>query len=106
MGDFTIIYKILAILDKHKGEEDFDYAAISAAAMKTEYANWEQIMIEMQENGLIRGLVYSRSLSEKFPHIREPICPVITLRGMEYIEENSMMSKAKELLKTAAAFMP
>ena len=105
MKDFQIIYKILSLLDKHKGDESFDYALISADAVKTSYADWEQIMIEMQENGFIRGLVYSRTITDKFPHLTEPICPVITLRGMEYLADNGMMAKAKKLLETAAGFV-
>ena len=38
-------------------------------------------------------------MSSKFPHIVEPIRPRITLKGMEYLSENSMMAKAKEVLK-------
>ena len=30
MGDFKIIYKILRMLDKHKGDETFEYGSISA----------------------------------------------------------------------------
>lgn len=106
MKDFQIIYKILSILDKHKGDESFDYAQISAEAMKTGYNDWEQLMIEMQENGFIRGLIYSRNLNDKFPHLREPICPVITLKGMEYLAENNMMAKAKKIVETAMCFKP
>ena len=102
MKDFQIIYKILALLDKHKGDETFDYAQISADAMKTEFANWEQLMIEMQENGFIKGLVYGKSISDKFMHLREPICPSITLKGMEYLADNNMMTKAKKTLEKVA----
>lgn len=99
MRDFQVIYKILRLLDKYKGQEDFDYQCISASVMKLEYAEWEQLMIELQINGYIRGLVYTQALSDKFPHIVEPINPQITMKGMEYLETNSMMAKAKEALR-------
>lgn len=99
MGDFKIIYKILRLLDKHKGDEAFEYGSISAQSMKISYEEWEQMMIELQINGYIRGIVYTQTMSDKFPHIVEPIRPQITLKGMEYLEENGMMAKAKELLK-------
>lgn len=99
MKEFQVIYKILALLNKHKGDENFDYAAISASAFKLTFAEWEQIMIELQENGYIKGLVYTQSLSDRFPHIAEPIKPRITLKGMEYLCENGMMNKAKEALR-------
>lgn len=99
MQDFQIIYKILRLLDKHKGDETFDYASISTSALNARYGDWEQILIELQENGYIRGIVYTQDMSSKFLHIVEPIRPRITLKGMEYLSENSMMAKAKEVLK-------
>lgn len=106
MKDFKIIYKILRLLDKHKGDESFDYQLISASAMKVSFAEWEQLLIELQVNGYIRGLVFTQTLSDKFPHIVEPIRPQITLYGMEFLAENGMMAKAKELLELAGDFIP
>lgn len=101
MDDFKAIYRILKSLDAHKGDENFDYYEISAAALKMSFENWEQIMIELQRNDYIRGLVISQDLSQKFPHIVKSIRPAITLKGMEYLADNSMMAKAKELLQLA-----
>lgn len=101
MTDFKAIYRILRLLDKHKGDEAFDYESISAQAVKLPFAEWEQIMIELQINGYIRGIVYTQTLSDKFPHIMEPIRPQITMKGMEYLENNGMMAKARDLLKIA-----
>jgi len=97
--NFSIVYKILKVLDRWKGNEQFDVSLISAQAMKIDYPAWEQIMIELQRNGYIDGIVYSQTMSDSFPHIHEPICPRITLRGMEYLEENNLMKKAEEALK-------
>ena len=105
MTDFKVIYKILRLLDRHKGEEAFDYEAISAQAMKLPYAEWEQILIELQINGYIRGIGYTQTLSDKFPHIVEPIRPQITMTGMEYLANNGMMAKAKELLRMAGEIL-
>ncbi len=101
MNNFYVIYKILYNLDKYKGDEAFDYRSISPEAMGISFTTWEQLMIELQANGYIRGLVYTKTLSDKFPHIIEPIEVQITLRGMEYLEDNSMMAKAKEALRLA-----
>lgn len=105
MDNFNAIYKILKLLDKHKGDEDFDYELISAKAMKMKVSDWEQIMIELQMNGFIRGLVYTQDLTNKFPHIVEPIHPQITLKGMEYLANNSFMKKAAEALKMVGEFI-
>lgn len=105
MDNFNAIYKILKLLDKHKGDEEFDYEFISAKAMKMKVSDWEQIMIELQMNGFIRGLVYTQDLTNKFPHIVEPIHPQITLKGMEYLANNSFMKKAAEALKMVGDFI-
>lgn len=105
MRDFTIIYKILKILDTYNGREDFDCYLISAKALQCDYSAWEQIMIELQRNDFIRGLVYTQTLSDKFPHIVEPIHPQITLKGMEFLETNSLMHKAGTLLKTVGEIL-
>lgn len=105
MDNFNAIYKILKLLDKHKGDEEFDYELISAKAMKMKVSDWEQIMIELQMNGFIRGLVYTQDMTNKFPHIVEPIHPQITLKGMEYLANNSFMKKAAEALKMVGDFI-
>lgn len=105
MDNFNAIYKILKLLDKHKGDEEFDYELISAKEMKMKVSDWEQIMIELQMNGFIRGLVYTQDLTNKFPHIVEPIHPQITLKGMEYLANNSFMKKAAEALKMVGDFI-
>lgn len=99
MKEFKVIYKILRILDQHKGDEEFDYEMISAKAMKLSFQEWEQLIIELQVSGYIRGIQYDQSMSDKFPHIVEPIRPVITLAGMEFLASNGMMRKARELLR-------
>ena len=105
MDNFNAIYKILKLLDKHKGDEEFDYELISAKAMKMKVSDWEQIMIELQMNGFIRGLVYTHDLTNMFPHIVEPIHPQITLKGMEYLANNSFMKKAAEAVKMGGDFI-
>ena len=95
MDNFKLIYKILKILDKYKGREDFD----QSLALHCEFACWESIMIELQNAGYIRGLVCTQTQANMYPHIVEPIHPAITLKGMEYLAENGMMAKAKEALK-------
>ncbi len=99
MEDHKIIYKVLRLLDKHKGDENFDYELISAKSMKCSFESWEQLLIEMQESGYIKGLVYTQTLSDKFPHLVEPIRPRITIKGIAFLEENSLMAKAREALK-------
>ena len=88
------------------GDENFDYSLISADAMKISYNQWEQLLIMMFEEGYIKGIVIGKAITDKFYHIAEPIKPEITIKGMEYLESNSFMTKAKEMLKVAGDFIP
>lgn len=106
MDNFKAIYKILCVLDRHKGDEAFDDSSISADTLKIAYTDWEQLLIELQRNGYIDGVVYTKTMSEKFPHIVEPVCPRITLKGMEYLSENTFMKKAAATLRGIKEIVP
>lgn len=105
MDNFKIIYKILMELEQNMGNEQFSVESISAERLKLPFNRWEQLMIMMQDEGYIRGLVVARNISERYRHIVEPIFPEITIKGLEYLAENSFMGKAKELLKMAGDFI-
>lgn len=83
------------------GNEDFNIEPISAGKMKISFEKWEQILILMQEDGYIKGLVLSKDLESMYRHITELIKPQITLKGLEYLANNSTIAKAKEMLKMA-----
>lgn len=106
MNDMKAAYKILKLLSKYRGDEAFDYEMISASALKMGFNQWEQLMIEMQEKGLIKGLVYAQTMTQKFPHLVEPIRPMITFDGIEFLANNSTMAKVKEALALAGDFIP
>ena len=72
--------------------------ATSAAALGISEVKWENILVEVQDNGYIMGLVYTQTMSDVFPHIVQPIKPRITMKEMEYLEDNSIMQKASRLL--------
>lgn len=95
------IYRILATLMKYAGREDFENSLISAEKLKISYAEWEQIIILLSKEGYVDGVVFSQTMSDRFPHILDIDHIAITLKGVEYVEENSLMNKVKEALKAA-----
>lgn len=101
MDNFKIIYKILKELEKNMGNENFSIETISAERMKISFEKWEQLLILMQDEGYIKGLVLSKEIGKMYRHIAEPIKPQITIKGMEYLASNSFMAKAKDALKMA-----
>ena len=83
------------------GNENFSVETISAEKMNISFEKWEQLLILMQDDGYIKGLVLAKEIGETYRHIVEPIKLQITIKGLEYLAENSFMAKAKEALKMA-----
>ena len=83
------------------GNENFNLETISASKMKISFEKWEQLLILMQGEGYIKGLVLSKDLEQMYRHISEPIKLQITIKGLEYFAENGFMAKEKEALKMA-----
>lgn len=105
MDNFKIIYKILKELEKNMGNENFRIETISAEKLKISFEKWEQLLILMQDDGYIKGLVLAKNVGDMYRHIAEPIRPQITIKGLEYLAENSFMAKAKEALKMAGEIL-
>lgn len=98
MDNFKIIYKILKALEKNMDAENLDVNMVSNEALNISYPRWEKILIMLTKAGYVEGICYTQTQSDYSPKIIKPITPVITIKGLEYLEENSMMKKAKELV--------
>lgn len=93
------IYRILKTLLKYAGRQDFSNELISAKKLGVTYDEWSYIMVLLQKSGYIDGLVYTQSLTQRFPEIVDFERVGITISGIEYVEENSTMKKIGEILK-------
>ena len=82
--------------------DEFDVTQISAERLNISHQRWEKIMIMLAKAGYIEGVIYDQLAADYSPHIEEPIAPVITLRGLEYLSENSLMRKAANIAKGIA----
>ena len=106
MNNFKVIYRILKYLEEHMDDERIDAEEISHTKMGISFNRWEQLLWLMQSERYITGLRYTQTLSDAAPHVVTPISPRITLKGLEYLEENSMMKKAAEVLKNIKDITP
>ena len=68
------------------------------------YSYWLDIIIEMQERGYIKGVIYRMTKGTGRAVNYDDIA--ITLDGVEYFEENSAMKKVKEALKDIKDIVP
>ena len=102
---FVLAYKILlyyyACLKRVKvfDEDEFE-RMIGAKDINEDYLT--DIFIMLNKNGYLEGVNPRWAFGGELAHINSPDRYKITLAGIEYIQENNMMNKAKEtLLKTA-----
>lgn len=99
MDNFKTIYKILKYLEATLDCEEINIEPITAEQLKINANRWEQLLIMLQDDGYIKGLICMQSVSDDKRHIVEPIKPQITLKGLEYLANNSFMKKASDALK-------
>jgi len=97
-NNFKLIYKILSILEKAMEYEEFDKSSISHEALNIPYPLWCRIMKMLDDNDYIEGVQVWQPMELSYPKVAL-IKPQITLKGLEYLEENSLMQKAKNLAK-------
>lgn len=98
MDNFKIIYRILKHLEISLDCAELDTEPISPFRLGISRERWEQVLIMMQDEGYIKGLVLTKSLSDTRRRIAEPIQPEITIKGLEYLAENGLMKKAAKTL--------
>ena len=96
---FKIIYKILSSLEKAMEYEEFDEARISPQALGISRPLWEKLIMMLSDSGYITGVVIKQYVDEGYPTVTDCSKIRITLKGLEYLEENSLMQRAKNLAK-------
>lgn len=95
MDDFRIIYRILKFLRDSMDFEEFDSDGFTAERFKTNPNRFAALLVQLQDSGYIQGLTVKRYIRQE-PFIKAPVAPKITLKGLEYLSENSMMKKAAD----------
>ena len=95
MDDFQLIYKILRILQKAMELEEFDRNTLSAEALGLTEPKWSRIMAMLLKEGYISGGDTWNALDCSYPKVYLAR-PEITLKGLEYLAENSLMKKAAQ----------
>lgn len=97
MDNFKAIYRILRYLEKAMDYDEPDVERISADAVGMSNQRWMSIMEMLIQEKYIDGVSVKRSVDGS-TEISLP-CPRITLKGLEYLQENSLMQKIANLSK-------
>ncbi len=97
MDNFTLIYKILRWLEQSMDCECPDYSELSAERFKVSEPRFLKVMRMLVEARYIKGveieLLFGGDFDLKY------LQPMITLEGLEFLENNTTMQKAYRLLK-------
>lgn len=98
MEQFKQIYRILSILRKAMDLEEWDSNLLSPEALGISLPMWSRLMAMLLKEGYITGREEWGASDVGYPKVKL-VRPEITLKGLEYLEENSLMKKAGEMLK-------
>jgi hypothetical protein len=98
MDNFKVIYKILKRLEEAMDEDDFNFKSINHEAMEISKMRWNRIIEMMISNNLIDGAKFIKADDNPFYSFYAGDIH-ITLKGLQYLEENSIMAKVAKTLK-------
>lgn len=104
MDNFKVIYRILRYLEKAMDYDEPDMDRISAEVLGLSMQRWTSIMEMLATEGYISGLMVKRSIDGEV--LLSITSPRITLKGLEYLQENSLMKKAADIAKGIADIIP
>ncbi len=104
MDNFRIIYRILWYLEKAMDYDEPDMDFIAADKLGISQQRWTAIMEMLVKEKYITGIEIKRFADGEVCLSESGI--QITLRGLEYLQENSLMQKAANLAKGIAEMIP
>lgn len=101
--NFKYIYKILKTLEKALDYSEYDFSAISHTELEISKERWQNYIEMMNDAGYIKG-VGIRQYTD-----REKLIDIsnmqITLKGLEYLTENSIMQRCCNMAKGIKEFI-
>nr|WP_304973324.1 YjcQ family protein [uncultured Schaedlerella sp.] len=104
MDNFSIIYKILSVLEKSMDLEETDMQRISPENLKVSQERWNKYIEMLADAGYIKGVSLKRyadgGLVVNIDEIR------ITLKGLEYLSENTIMQRMYKAAKGFTDLIP
>lgn len=104
MENFKVIYRILRYLEKAMDYDEPDMDQISASALGLTDKRWASLMEMLASKDYVTGISVKYSIGGDI--LVSMSNPRITLEGLEYLQENSMMRKVAGLAKGIADIIP
>lgn len=104
MDNFKIIYKILSTLEKSMDLEQCNMECISSEKLKISEERWNKYIEMLLDAGYIKGVRIQKYVTGDTSIDADDIR--ITLKGLEYLSENSIMQKMYKAAKGITDLVP
>ena len=104
MDNFKAVYRILSALEKAMDLPEFDISQISASALGVSEQRWARYIEMMVDVGYIKGVSIQSGITNEL--MIEADDMRITLKGLEYLQENSIMQRIYKAAKGIKASSP
>lgn len=105
MKEFTVIYKILSALRDSMDEDDFDLNTIDPKKLDISETRWLFLIQMLSDEGYVKDLTVNIK-NDRTMILLLGIRPRITLKGLEYLADNTMMKKAWRFVKEIKDTVP
>ena len=104
MDNFKAVYKILSALEKAMDLPEFDIMQVGPETLGVSSERWARYLEMMSDVGYIKGVAIKRDiLGETRVDATDAR---ITLKGLEYLQENSIMQKVYRAAKGVKEITP
>ena len=102
--NYRIIYRILRTLEREMDAEEIDPEMISAECLGVNKARWANLIEMLVDSGYIKGVTAVHDLSNVTHIVLNR--PMITLKGLEYLTENTLMQRVMKMAKGIKESIP
>lgn len=104
MDNFKAVYKILTALEKAMDLPEFDIMQVGPDALGVTPERWYRYIEMMADVGYVKGVVITKNILGETNVIAENAR--ITLKGLEYLQENSIMQRIYKAAKGIKEITP
>lgn len=104
MDNFKAVYKILTALEKAMDLPEFDVMEIGPDALGVSKERWSRYLEMMADVGYIKGVAFRANVLGETVASAKNIR--ITLKGLEYLQENPIMRKIYNAAKGVVDIIP
>lgn len=105
MEYFSIVYRILKTIYESMDYPEFSEESIMPDALRVSAPKWTAIMAELVRNEYVTGITVHETPGCSMPLIRI-VKPVLTMKGAEYLEDNTMMKRVQRTMKGIKDALP